>query len=126
MREARKKNTARSRRLRRDATKAEMALWQRLRARSLDGHKFVRQEPIGRYTVDLVCREARLIIEVDGGQHADNVNDVLRDAWLIDHNYRVLHFWNNEVLQNMAGVLETIAAALQSPTPPHPDQNGDA
>ena len=125
MREAREARTTRSRRLRRDSTKAENALWFWLCARSLNGHKFVRQEPVGPYTVDLICREARLIIEVDGGQHADNARDAVRDKWLIDHNYRVLRFWNNDVLQNMAGVLETIAAALQSCTPPHPDRNGD-
>jgi very-short-patch-repair endonuclease len=96
------------------------ALWNRHRARALDGHKFVRQEPIGPYTVDLICRERRLVIEVDGGQHADNSRDVVRDKWLIERNYRVLRFWNNDVLGNMAGVLETIATALAE-TPPHPD-----
>ncbi len=126
MREAREKNTIRSRRLRRDATEAENALWYKLRARSLGGHKFVRQEPIGPYTVDLICREHRLVIEIDGGQHADNARDVARDTWLVEHNYRVLRFWNNDVLGNMPGVLETIAAALLSQTPPHPDRSGDA
>ena len=121
MREARDKSTARSRRLRRNATDAENALWQKLRARGLNGHKFVRQEPIGPYTVDLICREARLIIEVDGGQHVDNSLDVIRDRWLTEHDYQVLRFWNNDVLQNMTSVLETIAVALLSQTPPHPD-----
>jgi very-short-patch-repair endonuclease len=120
MREARELQTKRARRLRRDATKAETALWYRLRSRSLDGYKFVRQEPIGPYTVDLICRERRLIIEVDGGQHADNPRDAVRDKWLEDHNYRVLRFWNNDVLGNMTGVLEVIAAALSSQAPPHP------
>jgi very-short-patch-repair endonuclease len=67
MRGAREVRTERARRLRRDATDAELALWRRLRSRSLDGHKFVRQEPVGPFTVDFICREARLIIEVDGG-----------------------------------------------------------
>jgi very-short-patch-repair endonuclease len=123
---AKENNTSRSRRLRRDATEAETALWFRLRARRLNGHKFVRQEPIGPYTVDLICRAHRLIIEIDGGQHADSTRDVMRDKWLVDHNYRILRFWNNDVLGNMTGVLETIAAALLAEAPPHPDQNGDA
>jgi len=121
MREANEVKTQRARCLRRAATKAETALWYRLRSRSLNGHKFVRQEPIGPYTVDLICRERRLVIEVDGGQHADNPNDVARDKWLIDHKYRVLRFWNNDVLSDMAGVLETIATALAE-APPHPDR----
>jgi very-short-patch-repair endonuclease len=119
MRGAREVRTERARRLRNDATDAERALWRRLRSRSLDGHKFVRQEPIGPYTVDFICREARLIIEVDGGQHADNQYDLIRDQWLANHNYRVLRFWNNDVLGNVAGVLETIATALAD-SPPHP------
>jgi very-short-patch-repair endonuclease len=119
MRGAREVRTERARRLRHDATNAELALWRRLRSRSLDGHKFVRQEPIGPYTVDFICREARLIIEVDGGQHADNPHDVVRDQWLASHIYRVLRFWNNDVLGNVAGVLETIATALAD-SPPHP------
>jgi very-short-patch-repair endonuclease len=119
MRGAREVRTERARRLRGNATDAELALWRRLRSRSLDGRKFVQQEPVGPYTVDFICREARLIIEVDGGQHADNRHDVVRDQWLTNHNYRVLRFWNNDVLGNVAGVLETIATALAD-SPPHP------
>ena len=121
MRAANEKKTERARHLRRAATDAEKALWYRLRSRSLNGYKFVRQDPIGPYTVDLICRERRLVIEVDGGQHADNPRDAVRDRWLVDHNYRVLRFWNNDVLGNMAGVLETIATALAE-APPHPDR----
>jgi very-short-patch-repair endonuclease len=62
-----------------------------------------------------------LVVEVDGGQHADNQRDVIRDRWLTDHNYRVLRFWNNDVSRNLAGVLETIATALGE-TPPPPDR----
>jgi very-short-patch-repair endonuclease len=124
MRAANDKNTKRSRNLRRAATNAETALWYQLRARRLSGFKFVRQEPIGHYVVDLVCRESRLSVEVDGGQHADNRRDEIRDRWLADHNYRVLRFWNNDVLGNMSGVLEMIAAALAG-GPPHPDRQGD-
>jgi very-short-patch-repair endonuclease len=119
MRAAREVRTDRARQLRRDATDAERALWRRLRSRSLNDHKFVRQEPAGPYTVDFICREARLVIEVDGGQHADNRHDVVRDQWLASHNYRVLRFWNNDVLGNVAGVLETIATALAD-SPPSP------
>src|ERR1700685_4565632 len=101
MREADEIKPGRARRLRKSATDAEAALWYRLRSRRLNGCKFVRQEPIGPYTVDLICRERRLIIEVDGGQHSDNPRDAVRDKWLADHNYRILRFWNNDVLGNM-------------------------
>ena len=107
--------TERARRLRRDSTKAELKLWNCLRSRQIDGCKFVRQEPIGRFIVDFVCRERRLIIEVDGGQHTTDRRDPIRDRWPADHNYRVLRFWNNDVLGNIDGVLETIAMALQEP-----------
>jgi very-short-patch-repair endonuclease len=121
MREAKPIQTARSRNLRRNSTVAENRLWNRIRNRGLGRFKFVRQEPIGRYTVDFVCRDARLIIELDGGQHADNEADRLRDKWLTEHNYRVLRFWNNDVMANIDGVLEAIAAALTE-APPHPDR----
>src|ERR1044072_7746320 len=118
MRGANAIKTARARRLRLNSTNAELRLWNKLRSRSIDRCKFVRQEPIGPYIVDFVCRERRLIIEVDGGQHADNERDRLRDRWLIDHNYRVLRFWNNDVLGNTNGVLEAIATALHAESPP--------
>ena len=121
MRSADEGKTERARSLRAALTDAEGILWYRLRARRLSGYKFVRQEPIGPYTVDFICREARLIIEVDGGQHADSPRDAVRDKWLTDRNYRILRFWNNDVLGNMVGVLETIATALAE-APPHPDR----
>ena len=121
LRGAKEVRTERARRLRRDSTNAEIALWHRLRSRQLDSQKFVRQEPIGPYIVDFVCREARLIVELDGGQHVDSERDAIRDKWLTAHNYRVLRFWNNDVLSNLSGVLETIAAALAE-APPHPDR----
>jgi very-short-patch-repair endonuclease len=121
LRQANEIKTRRARSLRTAATDAEQALWFRLRSRRLNGYKFVRQAPIGSFIVDLVCRERRLVVEVDGGQHADNWRDVVRDKWFLNHNYRVLRFWNNDVLANMAGVLETIATALTE-TPPHPDR----
>ncbi|MDE2376678.1 endonuclease domain-containing protein [Bradyrhizobium sp.] len=121
MRGADEGKTERARRLRNTLTDTEGTLWYRLRARRLNGYKFVRQEPIGPYTVDFICRECRLIIEVDGGQHADDPRDVVRDKWLAGRNYRVLRFWNNDVQRNLAGVLETIATALAE-APPHPDR----
>ena len=92
----------------------ENGLWKRLRNRQLGGCKFVRQEPIGPYFADFVCRERRLIVEVDGGQHADSQRDLVRDRWLAQHGYRVLRFWNNEVRGNIEGVLEAIAEALKA------------
>ena len=104
----------RARRLRRDSTDAEMRLWLRLRDRRLSGFKFARQHSIGCYIVDFVCRERRLIVEVDGGQHAGNIHDRIRDDNLTAEDYRVLRFWNTDVLSNMDGVLTTILAALES------------
>jgi very-short-patch-repair endonuclease len=81
----------------------------------------VRQGPIGPYIVDFVCRNKRIVIEVDRGQHAANSRDAERDRWLVEHRYRVLRFWNNEVLENIEGVWDTIFAAASAVTPPHPD-----
>jgi very-short-patch-repair endonuclease len=120
MRNADNIRTKLARRLRRDSTSAELRLWNKLRSRLIDGHKSVRQQPIGRYIVDFICREKRLIIEVDGGQHANSSCDVVRDQRLREHNYRVIRFWNNDIVSNMDGVLEVIAQALQAETPPHP------
>ena len=85
------------------------------------------EEPIGPYVVDFVCRERRLVIEVDGGQHATDTRDAARDRWLAEHRYRVLRFWNNDVLRNTDGVLETIALVLNGEvldgqSPPDPDR----
>ena len=119
MRGANKLRTGRARRLRLNSTNAELRLWNRLRARAL-GHKFVRQQPVGPYIVDFICREKRLIIEVDGGQHADSAADRTRDQWLREHNYSVLRFWNNDVMTNISGVLEVIASSLNAAAAPHP------
>ena len=121
MRGAKVAKTRLARQLRKNATRAERKLWHYLRTRSLGGFKFVRQEPIGPYVVDFVCREQRLVIEVDGGQHADNKRDAARDQWLVEHRYRVLRFWNNEVLGNIEGVWDTIFAAAFAAAPPHPN-----
>jgi very-short-patch-repair endonuclease len=112
MRDANPNRIARSRRLRRDSTDAELRLWYRLRSRQIEGAKFIRQERVGAYIVDFVCRERRLIIEIDGGQHATDPRDAVRESWLNDRGYRVLRFWNNDVLSNTDGVLEEIAATL--------------
>src|SRR5436309_13580556 len=120
MRAANLTKTDRARRLRRVSTNAETQLWNRIRSRALGGYKFVRQEPIGPYIVDFVCREQRLVIEVDGGQHATDKRDAVRDQWLADHRYRVMRFWNNEILGNIDGVHERIGAGLPGGSPTHP------
>jgi very-short-patch-repair endonuclease len=110
-----------ARRLRRDQTDAERKLWFRLRDRRLNGLKFRRQVPIDRYVVDFCCESAHLIVELDGGQHAErSAEDAARTAPLEARGYLVLRFWNNEVLQNMDGVLEVIAGTAR-PVPPHPN-----
>jgi very-short-patch-repair endonuclease len=98
--------------LRTTSTDAEKRLWSRLRNRQLGGVKFVRQFPIGPYFADFTCREAMLIVELDGGQHAESAHDVRRTAYLDAQGYRVQRFWNNDVLKNTDGVLAAIAAAL--------------
>jgi very-short-patch-repair endonuclease len=106
--------------LRRAATDAEMALWLELRARRLEGFKFRRQWTLGRYVVDFCCLEKGLVVEVDGGQHSED-RDARRTAWLMGEGYRVLRFWNNDVLTNMDGVLGTILMALREEEDPHPN-----
>jgi very-short-patch-repair endonuclease len=106
-----------ARRLRRTAPDAENEAWFALQDRRLAGFKFVRQEPIPPFVADFVCRDQKLVIEVDGGQHADNAKDVRRDAFLRADGYRVLRFWNTDVLSNLDGVLTTILTALESNKP---------
>ena len=101
-----------ARRLRANQTDAETVLWNRIRNRQIDGHKFVRQVPMLGYICDFVSRERRLIVEVDGGQHNESAADAIRDRRLMDEGYRVLRFWNNDVLGNIEGVLMTIQAEL--------------
>ena len=100
------------RQLRKNMTDAERALWFRLRSRQVEGHKFRRQHPIGPYVVDFVCLEQRLVVEVDGSQHMDNPHDESRTRWLNAEGYKVLRFWNNEVLLETDAVLEVIQEAL--------------
>jgi very-short-patch-repair endonuclease len=111
---------SRARGLRRDSSEVEKRLWSRLRNRQLGGYKFVRQEPIGPFYADFVCREHNLIVELDGGQHADNVRDLIRDGHLAANGYRVVRFWNNEVMENLEGVLETLLAILSKNSCPSP------
>lgn len=103
--------TAFARHLRRHLTDAERALWRALRGEQL-GVKFRRQHPIGRYTVDFVCLSHRLVVELDGGQHAQSARDRHRDAWLAQQGYRVLRYWNHDVLTHLNGVLLHLSAAL--------------
>ena len=109
-----------ARKLRAAATDAEIRLWSRLRREQLDGFRFRRQQPIGSYVVDFFCPEAKLIIEIDGGQHADSISDEHRTHWLEAHGYRVLRFWNNDVLANTEGVLLRILEALRAGPPSLP------
>ncbi len=109
------------RHLRVSLTGAERRFGYRLCDRRLAGFKFVRQESIGRYVADFCCREERLVVEVDGGQHAESEHDRTCDEWLASQNYRVIRFWNAEVMSNIAGVLDTILAAL----PPSPRSRGE-
>jgi len=105
---------ATARALRHNMTEAERRLWRRLRMRELSGFKFRRQRPMGNYVVDFVCLDRRLIIEVDGGQHAEQVDrDERRSAWLASRGFRVLRFWNNEVFEHLDVVCEVILQALE-------------
>jgi very-short-patch-repair endonuclease len=110
---------ARARSLRVNITNAERKLWYALRDRRFAGYKFRRQAPVGPYIVDFICYSARLVIEVDGGQHADSARDARRDRWFAENGFRVLRFWNNEVLQNLEGVWTVIFEVVQKATP-HP------
>jgi len=102
----------RARSLRRTLTPAEFVWWTRIRGRQLGGSKFVRQEPIDRYYVDFVCRERRLIIELDGGQHAQRLKDNQRDSELRTLGYHVIRILNNDVIENVDGVLEMLLSEL--------------
>ena len=126
---------ARAQQLRAASTDAERKLWRRLRDRRLGVAKFVRQAPVGPYFADFACRESKLIVELDGSQHADSAHDATRDAFLVSQGFSVLRFWNNDALRATDSVCETILAALEgrlepferykTPTPdvgaaPHP------
>jgi very-short-patch-repair endonuclease len=99
--------------LRRALTPAEFALWTRIRGRQLGGFKFVRQEPIDRYYADFLCREGHLIVERDGGQDSGHPEDEQRDTNLCTLGYREIRIWNNDVIENLDGVLQTLLSELQ-------------
>jgi very-short-patch-repair endonuclease len=99
--------------LRKTMTEAERALWWLLREKQVGGYRFRRQVPIDHYIIDFACLEARLIIEVDGGQHSESDSDQRRDAYLQAQGFRVLRFWNNDVLGNREGVMARITEALR-------------
>lgn len=111
--------------LRRNSTDVERLLWRHLRNRQLDNAKFRRQVSIGKYIVDFVCFEARLIIELDGGQHNNNLNDLKRTYWLEQQRFRVIRFWNNEVLKNLYEVKEAILRELKNTPHPSPLPQGE-
>jgi BirA family biotin operon repressor/biotin-[acetyl-CoA-carboxylase] ligase len=108
---ARKRLTRIAQKLRREPTDAEKRMWWHLRGRQL-GVQFTRQFQIGNAVVDFACRSLRLAIELDGGQHADNPTDEARTRMIEAYGYRVVRFWNTDVLQNTDGVLQMIAAEI--------------
>ncbi|HYI27036.1 MAG TPA: endonuclease domain-containing protein [Bradyrhizobium sp.] len=127
----------RARVLRRDATEAEKKLWQHLRQPPFKQHHFRRQATIGPYFADFASHQLKLVVEVDGGQHAESAADERRTSYLASAGYRVLRFWNNDVIENMPGVLQAIDATVDAartngsesadrpPTPdPSPPQAG--
>jgi len=115
----------RARELRAEMTDAETKLWWRRRGRQIGGHRFRRQVPIGPYIVDFACLAAKLVIEVDGGQHFDEAErDERRTAWLEERGFRVLRFWNPDVLTNIDGVLDAVLLALHATPPPRPSPSG--
>ena len=107
----------RAKAMRSEPTPAEHRLWQILRAHRFAEHKFRRQVPIDHYIADFLCPAARLIVEVDGGQHADNSRDAHRDVYLRAQGFRILRIWNNDLFDNEEGVLTVIANALAPPLP---------
>ena len=103
----------RARRMRREPTEAEALLWHRLRGHRLNGYRFRRQQPVGHYIVDFVCLEYRLVVEVDGSQHIDGAaHDAVRTRWLQAQGFRVLRFWNDEVLRETDNVLDEVLRVL--------------
>ena len=113
------------RKLRHNMTDAELRLWRYLKGRQMSGYKFRRQHPFEDYVLDFVCLEAMLIIEVDGAQHAHNtISDRARTKNLKEAGFKVMRFWNNEVLEQMEAVKESIWRALEN-CDPSPPQSSD-
>jgi len=111
-------HTASARKLRSRMTDAERKLWFSLRDRRFADFKFRRQVSLGPYIADFLCFTSRLVVEVDGGQHADSTQDAARDRWFAENDVRVLRFWNNDVLGNLEGVLTRLTDNLKDT--PHP------
>jgi very-short-patch-repair endonuclease len=107
-----------ARRLRKHSTDTERHLWRHLRDRQIEGFKFRRQQAVGRYVVDFMNFDKKVVVELDGGQHVLDPGDKIRDEWLRAEGYKVLRFWDNQVLSDLEGVLETIRDFLLTP---HPD-----
>ncbi|MDP6550493.1 MAG: endonuclease domain-containing protein [Dehalococcoidia bacterium] len=114
-------NVAKARELRKGSTESERSLWKHLRMRQINGYKFRRQQPIGRYIVDFVNFERRVVIELDGGHHSQQiVYDSIRTAWLEAQGYQVLRFWNNQILKETEAVKAIILKALECECEPPP------
>ena len=112
-----RKLTSLARALRKNMTKAEMKLWNRLRRKQL-GVIFRRQYPIGDYIADFVSFDAKVVVEVDGGQHADSKTDASRDKWFVSRGFKVLRFWNNDVLKNIEAVIGRVYREVSPPPTP--------
>ncbi len=110
--------------LRQNITDAEQLLWRHLRAHRLNGQKFRRQQPIGPYVVEFVHLGAKMIVEADGGQHSQSESDVVRDEWLTSQGFKIMRFWNNDILNNTDAVLTAILDAL-APSPLTPLPQGE-
>jgi very-short-patch-repair endonuclease len=106
-----------ARRLRKHSTDTEQHLWRHLRDRQIEGFKFRRQQPVGSYVVDFVNLKKKVVVELNGGQHAFDPGDKTHDEWLWTEGYKVLRFWDNQVFSNLEGVLEKIRNALLTPHP---------
>jgi very-short-patch-repair endonuclease len=106
------KTNSRAKSLRQGDNMAEAVMWNELKARRLGGYKFVRQMPIGPFFADFVCRDGRLVIEIDGSQHADSEHDARRDEFMRRQGYSILRFWNTDVLKRRNAVCETILSVL--------------
>ncbi len=114
-----------SRHLRNNMTDVERMLWAKVRSRQLQGFRFRRQHPIGRYIVDFVCLELKLIIELDGGQHMDQRQyDTNRSQWLQINGFKTVRFWNSDILDNPDGVMQTIYMHLPQPRLSPPIEGG--
>jgi len=117
-----------AKKLRSNPTPAEYFFWSHIRCRQVAGFKFRRQFPLGEYVVDFICLDKKLIVELDGGQHNTDESehyDARRTKWLNEKGYRVVRFWNNDVMNNMEGVMERLFEVLSPPPQPSPSTEGE-